>query len=465
MTSHPPAALPPAPLKIAVIGAGIAGMGAAWLLARNHHVTLIEKESRLGGHANTVDIDYDGTPIAVDTGFIVYNHHNYPNLIALFDRLGVATEPSDMSFSVSQQNGAFEWAWTGGDLSTLFAQKRNLVSPRFFKMVRDIMKFRKQGYQDLEAGEAAGVSLRDYVGRLKLSDEFVYRYLVPFGAAIWSTPGADILDFPAESFLRFLANHRLLANGDTAWRTVSGGSRSYVTRLAEDLEKQKPGSTVKRASPVAQLNRDEEGVTVTYETGAQERFDHAVLATHSDQALGLLADPSDEERQLLSALGYEGNTAWLHRDPALMPKRPKAWAAWNAMAPGDPTREGFTKPVYVSYWMNRLQNIDRAKPLFVTLNPEQEPRADLTFGRYTYAHPQFDQAAIAAQGELQGLQGQRRTWFCGAYCGYGFHEDGLKAGLAVAEQLGGALRPWAEAPDAPEPRGAEGGETFVQAAE
>lgn len=428
-------------LNIAVVGAGISGLGAAWLLSRNHQVTVFEKESRLGGHANTLVVDYGEREIPVDTGFIVYNEANYPNLCALFDRLGVATERSDMSFSVSQRRGGFEWAWDGADPSVLFAQGSNLANPPFLRMLLDVQRFRKQAVLDLHSGYLGRLSMGAYVAKRGYGPQFVDWYLVPLGSAIWSTPGDQILDFPAATLVRFFSNHHLISLKPAKWRTVTGGSREYVQRLAADMT-----AEIATGAGVVAVRRGEAHVEILTGDGDRRVFDHVVLATHSDQALGLLVDASEEERRLLGAVGYAPNIAYLHRDRELMPRRERAWASWNAMstvaaAPGE------EPPVFVSYWMNRLQNIDRRYPLFVTLNPPVPPREELTYAAIDYAHPQFDKAAIGAQGQLDRIQGVANTWYCGAWCGYGFHEDGLKAGLDVAERLGGFARPWAESAD------------------
>ncbi|MEM9122145.1 MAG: FAD-dependent oxidoreductase [Pseudomonadota bacterium] len=425
----------PKRLNIAVVGAGISGLGAACLLSKNHAVTLFEKDDRLGGHANTATVDYDGKEIPVDTGFIVYNRTNYPNLIALFDRLGVATEASDMSFSVSQRSGGFEWAWAGDRPVAIFAQKRNVLNLKFYSLIGEIQHFRRQGLHAHLSGNPPTGSLEDFIAGLGLSDAFRTQYLIPLGAAIWSSPGRSILDFPAENFLRFFFNHHLLSLGKAHWRTVTGGSQCYVRKVTGDMD-----AEIRQGVGVTRVVRREDGVELTLSDGSTQPFDQVVLATHSDQALSLLDEPDADEKRLLGALRYSDNKAYLHRDQALMPQRRAAWASWNSISKG---RGESTGPVFVSYWMNRLQNIDKSTPLFVSLNPDEPPREALTFSEYTYAHPQFDRAAIEAQRGLGLIQGRRGVWFCGAYCGNGFHEDGLSAGLDVAEALGGALRPWA----------------------
>jgi len=425
-------------MKIAVVGTGISGLSAAWLLHETHDITVYEKEARLGGHSNTMDVDYDGVPMSVDTGFIVYNDLNYINLNALFEHLGVQTQGSNMSFGVSVDRGRLEWS--SDTLASIFAQKRNLARPSFLAMLRNIFRFNKLALRDLENGALCGLTLGEYLERGRFGRGFRDYYLLPMGAAIWSTSTADMLDFPAESFVNFFNNHRLLHTERPAWRTVVGGSRQYVTKLAAPFH-----DRVRAGAGVTQVRRLAEtgGVEVTDETGHTETYDQVILACHSDQALSMLSDADEKERRILGALRYAPNTVYLHRDPALMPTRRKVWSSWNYMCNGVDSGG----KVSVSYWMNRLQSLDYKRPLFVSLNPEQAPREELTFKEMTYDHPQFDAAALTAQKLMDEIQGVRGVWFAGAYCGHGFHEDGLKAGLSVAERLSGLVRPWARAAD------------------
>ncbi|MGE0859644.1 MAG: NAD(P)/FAD-dependent oxidoreductase [Gammaproteobacteria bacterium] len=418
-----------ASLDIAVVGSGIAGLGAAWLLGQQHRVTLYEAEGRLGGHSNTVMVDDAGRELAIDTGFIVYNARNYPNLVALFDLLDVPTRASDMSFAASLDGGRFEYA--GGDLAGLFAQPSNLLRGRFWRMLRDVLRFYREAPGYL-AGPAAEWSLGELLARHGYSREFARDHLLPMAAAIWSASAEDIGAYPARTFIRFCDNHGLLQLSDRPqWRTVVGGSRTYVARLRESLS-----GAVHVGVPVTRVERGPRGPHVTTADGVTSAFDHVVLATHADQSLALLADASRDERRRLSAFRYAPNRAMLHTDRRLMPRRRRAWSSWNFLA--DDTRS----ELCVSYWMNRLQSLDSARDWFVTLNPSVEPDPAQCHFTTTYAHPQFDAAAIAAQDTLWDIQGQRGTWFCGAWCGYGFHEDGLQAGLLVAEQLGDVARPW-----------------------
>lgn len=416
-------------MRVAIVGSGIAGMGAAWALHRDHEITVFEKEPRPGGHSHTVDVHYDGTAIPVDTGFIVYNELNYPNLTALFATLGVETIPTNMTFGFSSLNGRLEWQ--GNTIGSLFAQRSNLLSLSFHRMWLDILRFRRNGLADLNAGRTNGHSLGSYLKANAYGDAFRDHCIVPMGAAIWSTSASEMLSFPAESFIRFFENHRLFYFDKPLWRTVKGGSREYVKRLTAPF-----ANRIRLNTPVAKIARTSASVEITDATGNRETFDQVILACHSDEALPLLADATDAERQVLGRMRYAPNRVYLHRDPALMPKRKAVWSSWNYLA-----RETDTGgAVSVSYWMNRLQLIDEAKPLFVTLNPPAPPSAHLTFGTFTYDHPQFDTAALAAQRRLHMIQGERRTWFCGAYAGYGFHEDGLTAGLEVAQRIGAKLR-------------------------
>lgn len=419
-------------MKIAVIGTGITGMSAAWLLSQAHDVTVFEREDRIGGHSNTVDAPLDGGVTPVDTGFIVYNEATYPNLTALFDHIGVPTEASDMSFGVSIDDGRLEYG--GGNLAALFAQKRNLFIPSYHGMIRDILRFYREAPALLREDADETITLGDYLAANGYGHRFIHDHLLPMGAAIWSASVADIMAFPAISFVRFFQNHGLLKVSDRPqWRTVSGGSRTYVERLTAGFR-----DRIRLARPVTAIRRTIGGAIVQDAFGNAESFDHVILATHADQALALLEDPSDAESQVLGAFRYLANRAVLHRDPSLMPRRRGAWASWNYLSNG---RQGIDARVCVTYWMNLLQNLDPRHPLFVTLNPITEPRADLHVREFVYDHPQFDTAAIAAQHRIGEIQGGRHTWFCGSYCGYGFHEDGLSSGLAVAEALG-VQRPW-----------------------
>jgi predicted NAD/FAD-binding protein len=430
----PPPAHAGAALDIAVIGSGISGLSAAWLLSQKHRVTVFEADTRPGGHSNTVDVQSTqggaGAVIAVDTGFIVYNEPAYPNLTALFAHLGVETKPSEMSFAVSLDDGALEYSGTG--LGGVFAQKRNLVSLRFWSMLRDLVRFYRQA--PAHAAGAGLMPLDQYLDMQGYGRAFRDDHLYPMAAAIWSTSAARIGEYPTEAFVRFCENHHLLKlTNRPAWRTVEGGSRRYVEQLTKGM-----GDRLRLDNAAVEIRSSDEGVHVCTEAGwAPERFDQVVIATHADQALRLLPDAHAEESRVLGAFGYSRNRAVLHSDPALMPQRRAVWSSWNYAA--DRTRPD---ALCVTYWMNRLQGIPDHTPLFLTLNPMQEPRPEHLIRSETYEHPMFDAAAIRAQDQLWSLQGHNRTWFCGAYFGSGFHEDGLQSGLAVAEAIGGVRRPW-----------------------
>jgi predicted NAD/FAD-binding protein len=428
-------------MRIAVVGTGIAGNAAAWALSRRYPVTVYERELRAGGHSHTVTINYDGTNIAVDTGFIVYNERNYPELTSLLDHLDVSTVESCMSFSVSADNGAFEWKGGGGNwLETargLFAQPSNLLSVSYLRMLRHILRFNETSVADFARGALSGVSLGDYFSRRGFSSRLLHDYLAPMGAAIWSTPVQKMLDFPAENFVAFFTNHCLLQYDRPAWRTVLGGSRRYVEKITTQYRDLRLGCAV------TSIARTGHGIVIKDSHGHSDTFDHVILGTHTDQALAMLDDASDAERSVLGAIRYAPNTAYLHRDERLMPKRRSAWASWNFLR--WPRQGGALNDVAVTYWMNRLQGIDDSMPLFLSLNPPFEPDPARTFGRYVYDHPQYDASAFRAQQRLKDIQGQRHTWFCGAWTGYGFHEDGLRSGLAIAEALG-APAPWRATP-------------------
>lgn len=422
-----------APLKIAVVGSGISGLSAAWLLGKRHRVTLFEASSRPGGHSNTVDVMLAGGPVPVDTGFIVYNEPAYPNLTALFRHLSIQTEPTDMTFSVSLGDGRLEYA--GGKFGGLLAQPRNLIRPRFWSMLRDIVRFYKRAPALFERCDEDEVTLRGLLDAGEFGQAFREDHILPMAGAIWSAPAEAMLDYPAAAFVRFFENHGLLKLIDRPpWRTVAGGSRKYVSSLLADF-----AGELRLGARVVGVKRGSGSVAIACEDGNIERFDHVVIATHADQALAMLGDADENERPLLGAFGYTRNRAVLHSDPALMPKRKSAWASWNYLSTAASDE---TPHICVTYWMNRLQNLATDQPLFVTLNPAVDPDPRLTHCEQIYAHPLYDVCAHRAQRALWSLQGRRRTWFCGAHFGAGFHEDGLQAGLAVAEQLGGVLRPW-----------------------
>ena len=414
-------------LDIGVIGSGISGLSAAWLLSRRHRVSLYESASRFGGHGNTVEVDTPSGRVPVDTGFIVYNEAAYPNLTALFAHLGVATNASVMTLAVSLDDGRLEYGC--GDVASLFAQRRNLMSPRFLKMLWDLARF----YREAPGHANAPGSLGDFLDAHGYGEAFQNDHLLPMAAAVWSASATRLRDYPAASFIRFCDNHGLLKLAKRpVWRTVAGGSRVYIDRLIEAI-----GSGTRLTAPVVSVRRTSNAVSVRLGSGETRSHDHVVIASHADQALAMLETPSPEEERLLGAFRYSRNVAVLHSDPSLMPKRRAIWSSWNYFGGNEPSGE-----VHVTYWMNRLQNLSAETGFFVTLNPAREPAPDRVFHTEIYHHPQFDKKAMAAQRDLWSLQGKRRTWFCGAWFGAGFHEDGIQAGLAIAEQLGGVRRPW-----------------------
>lgn len=421
------------PRRIAVVGSGIAGLAAAWAMARRpgFEVILLEADDHFGGHANTVDIELDGRRIAVDTGFIVYNDRNYPHLRRLFRQLGVVTDASDMSFGVSLDGGNTEYS--GTDLNGLFAQRRNTLRPRFWRMLGDVARFYRRAPGYLDTAEP-GMSIGDLLARESYSTAFVEDHLVPMAAAIWSASADDIRRYPADAFIRFFDNHGLLSlTRRPQWRTVAGGSREYVARLLADAP-----IDARLGVGATRVARRADGVQVETTDGGRLQVDDVVLATHADRSLALLDDADADERSVLSAFRYSSNEAWLHDDPALMPRRRAAWSSWNYLAHAS---DAHTKPVSVTYWMNRLQALATDLPVFVTLNPGREPAAASVYRRIFYEHPVFTADTAAAQLRSATIQGRRRTWFCGAYLGHGFHEDGVQSGLWTAAQLG-APAPW-----------------------
>lgn len=420
------------PLKIAVIGSGISGLSAAWLLNQRHDVTLFEKDDRLGGHSHTVDLETPEGKRGVDTGFIVYNPVNYPNLVKLFEHLDVKNTETDMTFGVSVDRGRLEYSGSG--LNGFFAQRSHLVSPRHWRLFSDILRFYRNAERLIQDPSLKSLSLGELLRREKYSNTFIYDHLAPMSAAIWSTPADKMLEYPALTFMRFCMNHGLVQMNDRPqWRTVVGGSRNYVDKIAETLE-----GKIRLNAHINKVYRRGGKVILEHHHGHQEEYDQVVMACHADQSLSLLADPSSEEKRLLSAFPYQRNRAILHTDKRLMPKRKTAWSAWNYLA----AAEAETQDVAVTYWMNKLQPLNTSTDIFVTLNPIDEPSEGSILGSYLYDHPVFDLKSVAAQRELWSIQGTNSTWFCGAWFGYGFHEDGLQSGLAVAESLGRVRRPW-----------------------
>lgn len=414
-----------APRKIAVIGAGISGMGAAHALAKNHHVVLFEAEARLGGHARTKVAGRNGDQ-TVDTGFIVFNYANYPNLTELFDHLNVPVTKSNMSFGASFGGGRMEYGLAS--LDALFATRRNAFDPRFLRLVRDLVKFNKDGLVAAEADPDLTVS--GLMAKLRLSSFFADHYLLPFSGAIWSTPKEKILNFPALSLLRFFDNHALLtASGQHQWYTVDGGSQEYVRRLGASMFKR--GVEMRLGTPIAGVRRTPTGADVATQSDDWEHFDEVVFATHSDDTLRMLVDATDAEKRVLGAIRYQGNKVVLHSDTSLMPKRRQTWSSWNYTEAGNKTSE----QIDLTYWMNSLQPWLQADPLMVTLNSTRDIDESLIWDETNLRHPVYDTAAIAAQAEAAAMNGSNRTWFCGAWMKNGFHEDGLSSGYDVVHAL------------------------------
>jgi hypothetical protein len=412
-------------VTVAVVGSGIAGLSAAWRLARaGRPVVLFEAEGRLGGHVHTHDVHLGGRTLAVDSGFIVFNHANYPLLSALFDELGVASQPTTMGFSVQREDTGLEYNAT--TLDRLFCQRRNLASTRFWSMLRDLRRFYREAPALLaDADEHAGPTLGAYLDAHGYGVPFRDDHLVPMASALWSAPPRRILDFPARYLVRFMANHRMLqVDGRPEWRVVTGGSRRYVDALRARWD-----VDVQAGTPVRGVRRGSDHVELFTDAGAA-RFDHVVLACHSDQALALLTDGDAREHAVLGAIGYQRNEAVLHTDARLLPRHPRAWAAWNAYVPRDPAA-----PCTVSYCMNLLQGLDTPEPLVVTLNRGAAIDPARVLAAMDYAHPVYDPASVAARARRHEIQGRRRTWFAGAYWGWGFHEDGIRSGYDAADGI------------------------------
>ena len=422
--------------RIAIVGSGISGLATAWLLGRGpYEVTLFEADSRLGGHSNTVDVTLEGCTHPVDTGFLVFNDRTYPNLIAMFEQLGVETVESEMSFAVSLQDPDLEWA--GSSLLTVFGQKRNLLRRPFWAMLSDILRFNRESIAWLATHPNQPRSLRDFLVVGHYANSFCDWYLLPMAAAIWSCPTGQMLDMPLATFIRFCQNHGLLQVFDRPlWRTVKGGSRKYVNKIAAQLH------DVRLACPVRAVTRRDRQVEVIH-AGGSESFDQVVMACHSDQSLAILgATASAAQTELLAKVRYQANRALLHTDSRLLPRDSRLWSAWNYFAGrGEPGAQA----VGVSYLINRLQPLPFKTPVVVTLNPAIEPDPAKVIAEFDYAHPIFDGPAIAAQQHLAAAQGQNGIWLAGAWGGYGFHEDGLKSALQVANGLG-VRAPWQAEP-------------------
>ncbi len=415
--------------RIAVIGAGIAGLSCSWLLADRYNVTLFESADYFGGHSNTVDVTLEGITSPVDTGFLVHNDLTYPNLIQLFAHLGVAVHATDMSFGVSIENPDVEWA--GTNLDTVFAQRSNMLRPKFLNMLRDIVRFNRNAQQYLVQVRHSPCTLAQLLEKEQFGQAMQDWYLLPMAAAIWSSTVQDILDFPAENFLAFCLNHRLLQiENRPKWKTVLGGSREYVKAMLKKI----PDARLN--CPVQRVTRTAGSVTIDSALGA-ESFDAVIFACHAPTALQML-DASPSERDVLSSFRYQPNRAVLHTDITLLPRRKKVWSAWNYMAASG---QGAERPVAVSYLLNQLQPLPFKSPVIVTLNPHRLPDPAHVIQEFDYEHPVLDMRAAQSQKKMFSIQGNQNTWFCGAWAGYGFHEDGLRAALRVVRDFGVAP-PW-----------------------
>ncbi|MCX2687471.1 FAD-dependent oxidoreductase [Pseudomonas sp. DCB_AW] len=415
-------------MRIAIIGSGIAGLTCAHLLSRQHALTVFEAADWVGGHTHTVDVNWGGQQYALDTGFIVFNDWTYPHFIRLLEHLGVASRPTQMSFAVHDPASGLEY--NGHDLDTLFAQRRNLLSPGFWGMLRDILRFNRQALADLDNRRIEeDTTLGSYLRTHGYGRRFINHYIVPMGSAIWSMSRADMLGFPLQFFVRFCRNHGLLSvNQRPQWRVIEGGSRSYVAPLCQPFAER-----IRRNCPVARVIRDADGVTVISAAGT-ERFDKVVFACHSDQALALLATASADERAVLGTLTYASNDVVLHTDTRLLPRRRKAWASWNYRLGG-----AEQAPAALTYNMNILQGIDAPVTFCVSLNQTAQIDPAQVLARFSYSHPQYSLAALAAQARQGELQGRQHSYYCGAYWGNGFHEDGVLSALKVAEYFGERL--------------------------
>ncbi len=412
-------------MKIAIVGTGVSGLVTAWLLHREHEIAVFEANDYAGGHTVTTRVRSNGDSLAVDAGFIVYNETNYPNFIRLLDRLGVETQPTAMSFSVRCDRTGLEYAGTSFD--TLFAQRRNLLRPRFYRLLGDILRFNRAARGGLENGLTG--TLGDFLAANRLGASLAEHYLVPLTAAIWSTDPRRVLDTPARFILRFLDNHNLLTTGDYhSWRVIRGGSQRYVQKLIAPFAER-----IRLRTPVRRLERVPEGVRLATDAGS-ELFDEVVVATHSDQALAMLAAPTPAEEEVLGAIGYQPNRAILHADESVLPRKRKAWASWNYRRPAEAGR-----PVAVTYNMTRLQTLPTDAAYCVSLNLEDEVAEPARIARFDFEHPLFTEAAVAAQGRHAEVSGTDRIHYCGAYWRHGFHEDGVVSALAVGRRFGVGL--------------------------
>jgi len=414
-------------MKIAIIGTGISGLGASYLLQRHHDITIYEKNAYLGGHSRTIDVPMGNAKTPVDTGFIVFNNWNYPNLMGLFKELDVLYQKSDMSFGVSIDSGWLEYGSDG-----MFSQKRNWVRPAYYGMLVDILRFNKKALIYIKRD--SDITLQECLDQLSMGEWFRRYYLLAMGAAIWSCPIDTIMKFPARTFLQFFKNHGLLSiNNRPQWYTVTGGSREYVSRLTEKLK-----NRIKLNCGAKKAIRRGDKITVEDTKGNTEAFDQVIFACHADEALEMIDDPTPEELSVLGDFDYQDNQIIVHSDTSFMPQEKKCWASWVYLSEG---REDKKQVVSLSYWMNNLQGLDPDYPIIVTLNPGRRPKKELILDEHTFSHPIFDLKAIKAQDKIEHIQGRNGLWFCGAYQRYGFHEDGLLSAVNIAKAIGANI-PW-----------------------
>lgn len=414
-------------MNIAIIGTGISGLGTAYLLHRHHDLVIYEKNSYVGGHSRTIEVPVEQGKIAVDTGFIVFNDRNYPNLLGLFNQIDVPYQKSDMSFGVSIDDGWLEYSSDG-----LFAQRKNLLRPQFWRMLVDVIRFNKQALSFIEMDPS--ISLGDCLNQLNMGEWFKRYYILAMGAAIWSCPVETIMKFPAQTFLRFFKNHGLLSINDRPqWYTVTGGSHEYTRRLIAPFEEH-----ILLGNGATRVVKKENQFEVTDEQGGSRLFDHVIFACHADQALKLIEQPSVDEQSVLSNFNYQRNQIIVHSDVSFMPKHKQCWSSWVYLSEEQQEKK---HGVSLSYWMNNLQSLQTDIPVIITLNPARRPKEELILDEHYFSHPIFDYAAITSQRHILTIQGKRNIWFCGAYQRYGFHEDGLLSAINVAKGLGVPI-PW-----------------------
>jgi predicted NAD/FAD-binding protein len=412
-------------MKIAIIGAGISGLSTAYYLSRNHQISVFEAADKIGGHTATVDVDYEGRQLAIDTGFIVFNDWTYPNFIELMNKLGVESRPTEMSFSVRCESTGLEYG--GNNLNAMFAQRRNMLRPSFYKMIKDILRFNREAIHDLESGGISqSITLGEYLRANNYGEAFVYQYILPMGCAIWSASTERMIDFPLRFFVQFFKNHGLLSVNDRPqWRVIQGGSRSYLDPLTEGFR-----NSIFTGANIKRIRRLGDSVELIMADGRILDFDHVVLACHSDQALALLGDASLAERSALKAIPYQENEVVLHTDEGLLPRKRAAWSSWNYLL-----RDRFQERAILTYDMNILQGIDSDTTFCVTLNATKSISPAKIIARFNYSHPVFSLDSVAATRRIEQINGNNNTWFAGAWLGNGFHEDGVVSARQVATAI------------------------------